>query len=105
MPAASEDRAERTWREADALAVRFQRRTLWAMRAIHVLAVAMGLALLMYSDLGAPDPMLWVFLALFALGLGIAADRAPAATGTASTSTTARSPKACACRRSGAARG
>ena len=74
LPAASEDPAERTWREADALAVHFQRCTLWAMRAIHFLAVAMGLALLVYSDLGAsaPDLMLWVFLGLFAVGLGIA---------------------------------
>jgi len=73
LPAASDDVAERTWREADALAVRYQRRTQWAMRAIHGLAVAMGLSLLLYSDLGAPDWMLWAFLALFAIGLGIAA--------------------------------
>ena len=73
LPAASDDGAERTWREADALAVRYQRRTQWAMRAIHALAVAMGLSLLLYSDLGAPDWMLWAFLALFAIGLGIAA--------------------------------
>lgn len=72
LPAASEDPAERTWREADALAVHFQRCTLWAMRAIHFLAVAMGLALLLYSDLGAPDSMLWVFLGLFAVGLAVA---------------------------------
>ena len=72
LPAASGDPAERTWREADALAVRYQRRTLWAMRAIHLLAVAMGLSLLLYSDLGAPDAMLWVFLAMFALGAAIA---------------------------------
>ncbi len=72
LPAASEDPAERTWREADALAVRYQRRTQWAMRTIHFLAVAMGLSLLLYSDLGAPDWMLWVFLSLFAIGLGIA---------------------------------
>ncbi|MCC8363425.1 hypothetical protein LK996_10110 [Lysobacter sp. A6] len=73
LPAASDDPAERSWREADALAVRFQRRTQWAMRAIHGLAVAMGIALLLYADLGAPDWMLWVFLGLFALGLAIAA--------------------------------
>ncbi|NUS59608.1 MAG: DUF4231 domain-containing protein, partial [Lysobacter sp.] len=72
LPAASEDPAERTWREADALAVRYQRRTQWAMRAIHFGAVAMGLAFLLYSDLGAPDWMLWVFLAIFGLGLFIA---------------------------------
>jgi hypothetical protein len=73
LPASSDDPAERTWREADELAVRYQRRTQWAMRAIHALAVAMGLALLLYADLGAPDWMLWVFLSLFALGLAIAA--------------------------------
>ena len=38
------------------------------MRAIHGLAVAMGIALLLYADLGAPDWMLWVFLGLFAAG-------------------------------------
>ncbi|KGQ20322.1 hypothetical protein LF41_858 [Lysobacter dokdonensis DS-58] len=72
VPAASEDVSERTWREADALAVRYQRRTQWAMRAIHFGAVAMGLSLLLYADLGAPDWMLWVFLGLFAAGLCIA---------------------------------
>ncbi|WP_213434899.1 MULTISPECIES: hypothetical protein [Lysobacteraceae] len=72
LPAASEDLAERTWREADALAMRYQRRTLWAMRAIHGLAIAMGLSLLLYADLGAPDAMLWGFLGLFAIGLAIA---------------------------------
>jgi hypothetical protein len=72
LPACSDDPAERTWREADALAVRFQRRTQWAMRAIHGLAVAMGVAFLLYADLGAPDSFLWVFLVLFVVGLGIA---------------------------------
>jgi hypothetical protein len=71
--AASGDPAARTWREADALAMRFQRRTIWAMRAIHGLAIAMGLSLLMYADLGTPDVMLWGFLGLFAIGLAIAA--------------------------------
>lgn len=56
-------------RMVDAMAVRFQRRTTWATRAIHGLAVLMGMAFLLYSDLGAPDSMLWVFLALFIAGL------------------------------------
>ncbi|MCJ0824916.1 hypothetical protein MQC88_02900 [Luteimonas sp. 50] len=56
----------------DAMAVRYQRRTTAAMRAIHGLAVLMGLAFLLYSDLGAPDWMLWVFLAFFVVGLAIA---------------------------------
>ena len=42
------------------------------MRAIHALAVLMGLSFLLYSDLGAPDWMLWVFLLFFVVGLLIA---------------------------------
>ena len=56
----------------DAMAVGYQRRTTAAMRAIHGLAALMGLAFLLYSDLGAPDWMLWVFLAFFVVGLVIA---------------------------------
>jgi hypothetical protein len=43
------------------------------MRAIHGLAILMGLAFLLYADLGAPDWMLWCFLLLFAIGVGVAA--------------------------------
>jgi hypothetical protein len=56
----------------DTMAVGYQRRTTAAMRAIHGLAALMGLAFLLYSDLGAPDWMLWVFLAFFVVGLVIA---------------------------------
>jgi hypothetical protein len=56
----------------DAMAVGYQRCTTTAMRAIHGLAALMGLAFLLYSDLGAPDWMLWVFLAFFVVGLVIA---------------------------------
>jgi len=56
-------------RMVDAMAVRFQKRTTWATRAIHGLAVLMGMAFLLYADLGAPDSMLWMFLALFIAGL------------------------------------
>jgi len=66
------DPAERLWHRVDAMAVDFQRRTLWAMRAIHGLAILMGLAFLLYADLGAPDWMLWCFLLLFATGVGVA---------------------------------
>jgi hypothetical protein len=67
------DPAERLWHRVDAMAVDFQRHTLWAMRAIHGLAILMGLAFLLYADLGAPDWMLWCFLLLFAIGVGVAA--------------------------------
>ena len=68
----SRDPAERAARTVDAMAVHFQRRTTWSMRAIHGLAVLMGVSLLLYSDLGAPDWMLWSFLVLFMVGLLIA---------------------------------
>ena len=54
----------------DRMALHYQRQMLRAMRAIHVLAFAMGMSFLLYSDLNAPDAMLWVFLGLFAIGVG-----------------------------------
>jgi hypothetical protein len=66
------DPAEAEAQAVDAMAVGFQRCTTAAMRAIHGLAALMGLAFLLYSDLGAPDWMLWVFLAFFVVGLAIA---------------------------------
>lgn len=68
----TQDPAERASRTVDAMAVHFQRRIGWSMRAIHGLAVLMGLAFLLYSDLRAPDSMLWIFLVLFVVGLVIA---------------------------------
>lgn len=56
----------------DAMAVRYQRLMTAAMRIIHGLAVVMGLSFLLYSDLGAPDWMLWVFLMFFVVGLLVA---------------------------------
>jgi len=57
----------------DAMAVHYQRLMTAAMRMIHALAVVMGLSFLLYSDLGAPDWMLWVFLMFFVVGLLMAA--------------------------------
>lgn len=68
----AQDPAEAALHAVDAMAVHFQRRMLAAMRSIHALAVLMGLSFLLYSDLGAPDWMLWVFLLFFAIGLLIA---------------------------------
>jgi hypothetical protein len=67
-----QDQAESALHAVDAMAVHYQRRMLGAMRAIHALAVLMGLSFLLYSDLGAPDWMLWVFLLFFLVGLQIA---------------------------------
>jgi hypothetical protein len=68
----AQDQAESALHSVDAMAVHYQRRMLGAMRAIHALAVLMGLSFLLYSDLGAPDWMLWVFLLFFVVGLQIA---------------------------------
>lgn len=62
------DPVERALRVVDAMAVHYQRLMTWAMRAIHTLAVVMGLSFLLYSDLGAPSWMLWVFLLFFVFG-------------------------------------
>jgi len=67
-----QDPAERLLHVVDAMAVHYQRRIGGAMRAIHGLAVLMGLAFLLYADLGAPDWMLRVFLLFFVTGLLIA---------------------------------
>ena len=54
------------------MAVHYQHLMILALRAIHVLAVLMGLSFLLYSDLGAPDWMLWVFLLFFVVGVLVA---------------------------------
>jgi len=64
---------QRSLQEADGMAMHYQRIMVLALRAIHVLAVLMGITFLLYSDLGAPDWMLWMFLLFFAFGLMIAA--------------------------------
>ena len=56
----------------DAMAVAYQRLTIGAMRAIHSIAVLMGMAFLLYSDFGAPPWMLWVFLGFFVVGVVVA---------------------------------
>jgi hypothetical protein len=69
---AAEDPVARSLDVVDAMAVRYQRLMIAAMRVIHGLAVVMGLSFLLYSDLGAPDWMLWVFLMFFVVGLLVA---------------------------------
>jgi hypothetical protein len=66
------DLVEHRMQVVDGMAVHFQHRMNWAMRTIHLLAVAMGLSFLLYSDSGAADAMLWVFLLFFLVGLLVA---------------------------------
>ncbi|HET7924905.1 MAG TPA: hypothetical protein VFL30_08400, partial [Rhodanobacteraceae bacterium] len=56
---------------ADWLAIHFQRRVYFAMRAIYTIAALMGIAFMCYADLPAQDYMIFVFLALFAFGVGL----------------------------------
>jgi hypothetical protein len=52
---------------ADWLAIHFQKKTLLVLRITHVLAFLMGLAFILFSDLGASKHYLYVFLTLFAI--------------------------------------
>jgi len=56
---------------ADWLAIHFQRRVLFSMRATYTLAAMMGIAFLCYSELPAQDYMIFVFLALFVIGVSL----------------------------------
>jgi hypothetical protein len=53
---------------ADWLAMHFQRRVLFSMRALYTLAALMGIAFTAYDNLPAQDDMIFVFLLLFAIG-------------------------------------
>jgi hypothetical protein len=57
------------FKAADWLAIHFQTRVTWAMRAIYTLAGLMGLAFIMYSNVPGQDWMVFVFLGLFAAGV------------------------------------
>jgi len=62
---------DRLFQAADWLAIHFQRRVYFAMRAIYTLAALMGIAFMCYADLPAQDYMIFVFLALFAFGVSV----------------------------------
>jgi hypothetical protein len=62
---------ERLFTVADGLAVHYQRRVHGGLRAIHVLAVLMGLVFLVYSEFDGPDYLVLAFLALFFAGVAV----------------------------------
>ena len=62
---------DRLFQAADWLAIHFQRRVLFSMRATYTLAALMGIAFLCYSELPAQDYMIFVFLILFAIGVSL----------------------------------
>jgi hypothetical protein len=59
------------FRAADALAIHYQRRVHSSLRAVHLLAVLMGLVLLVYSEFDGPNSMVLAFLALFFAGAAV----------------------------------
>ena len=52
---------------ADSLAILYQKKTLRTLRLTHVLAFAMGTLFVLYSDLTTQQPLLYLFLACFAI--------------------------------------
>ncbi|HSE11726.1 MAG TPA: hypothetical protein VLB69_03735, partial [Rudaea sp.] len=56
---------------ADWLAIHFQRRVLFALRAIYTMAALMGIAFVYYANFPVQDHMIFVFLALFGSGVWI----------------------------------
>ncbi len=70
------DALDRLFCAADTLAMRFQKRVLFSLRGIHVLAALTGLVFVAYADVPADVPAqfygIHTFIALFAAGGGLA---------------------------------
>ena len=62
---------DRLYSAADWLAVRYQRLMLWTFRLIHILAFAMGLMFILYTDLSTTPVFLTLFLMAFLFAIGI----------------------------------
>lgn len=62
---------DHVFRAADWLAMHYQKRTHFALKATHILALLMGLAYIAYSDLFPEHIFLYAFLAFFVLATGI----------------------------------
>jgi len=60
---------DRLFQAADGLAIHYQRRVHNGLRAIHLLAVLMGLEFIMYAEYDGPNYMVLIFLALFFAGV------------------------------------
>lgn len=56
---------------ADSLAIHYQQRVNSSLRAIHILAVLMGLVFLVYSEFNGPGYMVLTFLGLFLAGVAV----------------------------------
>ncbi|MBT8039490.1 MAG: hypothetical protein HKO85_06370 [Xanthomonadales bacterium] len=54
---------------ADGLAIHYQRRVFGSLRAMHMMAILMGVLFLVYSEFDGPDYMVLVFLGMFFAGV------------------------------------
>jgi hypothetical protein len=63
------EHTDRLFRAADALAIHYQQRVNSSLRALHVLAILMGLVFLVYTEFDGPGYMVLTFLGLFFAGV------------------------------------
>lgn len=62
---------DHVFRAADWLAIHYQKRTHFALKATHIMALLMGLAYIAYSDVLPEHIFLYAFLAFFVLATGV----------------------------------
>ena len=70
LPAGARD-IDHVFRAADWLAIRFQKKYLRALRAVHVLALLMGFMYIVYSDVVAERLFIFAFVAFFVVAAAI----------------------------------
>ncbi len=63
------EHTDRLFRAADALAIHYQQRVNSSLRALHILAILMGLVFLVYTEFDGPGYMVLTFLGLFFAGV------------------------------------
>lgn len=62
---------DRLFQMADSLAIHYQQRVNSSLRAIHILAILMGLVFLIYTEFNGPGYMVLTFLGLFFAGVTV----------------------------------
>jgi len=64
-------KTDQLFQAADGLAIHYQKRVNSSLRAIHLLAIMMGLVFLVYSEFDGPGYMVLTFLGLFFAGVAV----------------------------------
>jgi hypothetical protein len=65
------EQTDELFRAADSLAIHYQQRVNSSLRAIHLLAIMMGLVFLVYTEFDGPGYMVLTFLGLFFAGVAV----------------------------------